>query len=58
MLYVNLLKEVAPIAAEIDETGRVPIENIEKMAELGLMGMPYLRSMVGRNRLYFLYYCL
>ena len=32
-------KEVAPIAAEIDEKGKVPFENIEKMGELGLLGL-------------------
>jgi butyryl-CoA dehydrogenase len=32
-------KEVAPIAAEIDEKGIVPFENIKKMAQLGLLGL-------------------
>ncbi|SFR08885.1 acyl-CoA dehydrogenase [Desulfoscipio geothermicus] len=32
--------ELAPRAAEIDRTHRFPRENIEKMAELGLMGVP------------------
>ncbi|MBM4464857.1 MAG: acyl-CoA dehydrogenase [Chloroflexi bacterium] len=32
-------KEVAPLAAEIDEKGEVPFENIRKMGELGLMGL-------------------
>ena len=32
-------KEVAPIAAEIDEKGKVPFENIKKMAQLGLLGL-------------------
>jgi len=32
-------KEVAPIAAEIDEQGVVPFENIRKMASLGLLGL-------------------
>ena len=32
-------KEVEPIAAEIDATGRVPIENFRKMGELGLLGL-------------------
>ena len=31
-------KEVAPIAGEVDEKGEVPIENIQKMADMGLMG--------------------
>ncbi len=32
-------KEVAPIAAEIDENGIVPFENIKKMGQLGLLGL-------------------
>lgn len=32
--------EIAPRAAEIDRERRFPRENIEKMAELGLMGVP------------------
>lgn len=31
--------EIAPIAAEIDETGEFPHETIKKMGELGLMGL-------------------
>jgi len=32
-------KEVAPIAAEMDERAEVPFENIKKMGELGLLGL-------------------
>jgi butyryl-CoA dehydrogenase len=32
-------KEVAPIAAEMDEKGEVPFENIKKMGELGFLGL-------------------
>ena len=32
-------KEVAPIAAEMDEKAEVPFENIRKMGELGLLGL-------------------
>jgi butyryl-CoA dehydrogenase len=32
--------EIAPIAAEIDETARFPSELIEKMAALGFLGIP------------------
>ena len=35
-------KEVKPIAARVDEEDWVPIENIKKMAELGLMGIASL----------------
>lgn len=34
------LESVAPIAAEIDLTERYPMENVKKMAEMGLMGIP------------------
>jgi len=34
-------KEVAPIAAEIDETMEFPWKTIRKMGELGLLGIPY-----------------
>ena len=33
------VNEVKPIAAEIDETERFPMENVKKMAELGMMGI-------------------
>jgi butyryl-CoA dehydrogenase len=32
-------KEVAPIAAEMDEKAEVPFENIKKMGELGFLGL-------------------
>ena len=33
-------KEVKPLAAEVDEEERFPIETVKKMAEIGLMGIP------------------
>lgn len=33
-------KEVKPLAAEIDEQERFPIETVKKMAALGIMGIP------------------
>jgi len=33
-------KEVKPLAAEIDEQERFPMETVEKMAKIGLMGIP------------------
>lgn len=33
--------EVKPLAPELDETCRFPIENVEKMGELGLMGIVF-----------------
>jgi len=34
-------QELAPHAAEVDKTEEFPAENIRKMAELGLLGLPY-----------------
>ena len=33
-------KEVKPIAAEVDEEERFPVETVEKMAKIGIMGIP------------------
>jgi len=33
--------EVEPLAQELDETGEFPYESVKKMAELGLMGIPW-----------------
>ena len=33
--------EVKPLAQELDEKGRFPHESVKKMAELGLMGIPW-----------------
>ncbi|MCE5219840.1 MAG: acyl-CoA dehydrogenase [Clostridium sp.] len=41
------VNEVKPIAAEIDETERFPIENVEKMAKLGMMGIPFSKEFGG-----------
>ena len=35
------VNEVKPIAAEIDATERFPMENVKKMGELGMMGIPF-----------------
>jgi butyryl-CoA dehydrogenase len=34
-------KEVKPMAAEIDEEEKFPIENVKKMAENGMLGIPF-----------------
>lgn len=34
-------KEVKPLAAEVDEDERFPVETVEKMAKLGIMGIPF-----------------
>ncbi|MGB0404623.1 MAG: acyl-CoA dehydrogenase [Fusobacterium sp.] len=33
-------KEVKPLAAEVDEEERFPVETVKKMAEIGIMGIP------------------
>nr|WP_320117270.1 acyl-CoA dehydrogenase [uncultured Marinifilum sp.] len=45
MLFQQMIKdfaerEVKPLAAEIDEQERFPIETVEKMAKIGIMGIP------------------
>ncbi|NMF07046.1 acyl-CoA dehydrogenase [Clostridium beijerinckii] len=41
------VNEVKPIAAEIDETERFPMENVGKMAKLGMMGIPFSKEFGG-----------
>ena len=41
------VNEVKPIASEIDETERFPMENVKKMAELGMMGIPFPKELGG-----------
>ena len=41
------LNEVKPIAAEIDETERFPMENVKKMARYGLLGLPFKKELGG-----------
>ena len=43
------INEVKPIAAEIDETERFPMENVQKMAKLGMMGIPFKKEFGGAN---------
>ena len=38
------VNEVKPIAAEIDETEQFPMENVKKMAKLGMMGIPFSKE--------------
>jgi len=40
-------KEVAPLAAVIDETGEFPSATVEKMAKLGFLGIPFARKYGG-----------
>lgn len=39
--------EVKPIAAEIDETEEFPMENVQKMAKIGMMGIPFPKEYGG-----------
>lgn len=47
MIREFAVNEVKPIAAEIDETERFPMENVEKMAKLGVMGIPFATEFGG-----------
>ena len=47
MIREFAINEVKPIAAEIDETERFPMENVEKMAKLGVMGIPFAKELGG-----------
>ena len=47
MVREYAVNEVKPIAAEIDETERFPMENVKKMAELGMMGIPFPKELGG-----------
>lgn len=49
------INEVEPIAAEIDEEARFPMETIEKAGKLGLMGMPFPREYGGAGADYISY---
>src|SRR5215211_9290175 len=39
--------EVAPVAGELDQTGTFPWENVRKMADLHLLGVPWPESLGG-----------
>ncbi len=40
-------REIAPLARHTDETGEFPAETFRKMAELGLMGLPFPEEYAG-----------
>ncbi|HEU5358973.1 MAG TPA: acyl-CoA dehydrogenase family protein [Gemmatimonadales bacterium] len=40
-------KEIAPVARELDRTAEFPWENIRKMGELGLLGVPWSEELGG-----------
>ncbi|MDR0368931.1 MAG: acyl-CoA dehydrogenase [Bacteroidales bacterium] len=41
--------EVAPLAAEIDEEERFPVETVEKMGKIGIMGIPVPKKYGGQG---------
>ncbi len=49
------VNEIEPIAAEIDEEARFPVETIEKAGKIGLMGMPFPREYGGAGSDYISY---
>ena len=55
MLHDFCLKEVAPIAAEIDEEERFPEETWHKLAEMGMMGVPFAEEYGGAGLSYLTY---
>lgn len=48
-------KEVKPIAAEVDEEERFPIETVEKMSKIGIMGIPIPKQYGGAGGDYLMY---
>ena len=55
MLHDFSLKEVAPIAAEVDENERFPEETWHKLADMGMMGVPYPEEYGGAGMSYLSY---
>lgn len=55
MLNDFCLKEVQPIAAEIDENERFPEETVSKLAEMGMMGLPFPEEYGGAGLSYVTY---
>ena len=45
-------KEVKPLAAEVDESERFPMETVQKMAKLGIMGIPFPVELGGAGGLH------
>ncbi len=55
MLHEFSLKEIAPAAAKIDEEERFPEETWHKLAEMGMMGVPYPEKYGGAELSYVSY---
>jgi len=41
------IREIAPVAAEFDRTAEFPWENVRRMADLGLLGIPWSEDLGG-----------
>src|SRR4051794_19504651 len=48
-------EEVAPVASQLDERAEFPWENIKKMGELGLLGVPWSEELGGAGLDYIAY---
>ena len=55
MLRDFCLKEVQPIAAKLDEEERFPSETVRKLAEMGMMGLPFPEKYGGSGLSYVTY---
>ncbi|WP_444643063.1 acyl-CoA dehydrogenase [Caproiciproducens sp. R1] len=55
MLHNFCIKEVKPLAAEIDENERFPEETREKLAEMGMMGIAFPEEYGGAGMSYLAY---
>ena len=55
MLHDFSVKEVAPLAAEIDEQERFPEETWHKLADMGMMGVPFPEEYGGAGLSYLTY---
>ena len=55
MLHDFALKEVKPLASELDEEERFPVETWKKLAEMGMMGIPYPEEYGGAGLSYLTY---
>ena len=55
MLHDFAVKEVAPLAAEIDEQERFPEETWHKLADMGMMGVPFPEEYGGAGLSYLTY---
>lgn len=55
MLHDFAEKEVAPIAAEVDENERFPEETWHKLSEMGMMGVPFPEEYGGAGLSYLTY---